>query len=159
MFRKSRVNLLSLSIMEAYILSGTEPPEFLMAFLAAQMLVAVMIGLKHPTRSTHFATLTLIYSMCPQASEYGMLRVSTTYTPLFTVESPLHLKFQKCENWKQKSCSFEKLIFLKVVPTELDYSWKRNTAFLLHNQLTNRGEWKCLCRMINSWYKFLWCYF
>ena len=24
--------------------------------------------------------------------------------------------------------------------TELDYSWKRNTAFLLYNQLTNRGE-------------------
>ena len=50
MFRKSRVNLLSFSIMEAYILSGTEPAEFLMAFLAAQMLVAVMIGLKHPNR-------------------------------------------------------------------------------------------------------------
>ena len=38
---------------------------------------------------------------------------------------------------------------------ELDYSWKRNTAFLLYNQLTNRGERKCLCHMIDSWYKFL----
>ena len=30
--------------------------------------------------------------------------------------------------------------------TESDYSsWKRNTAFLLYNQLTNRAEWNCLC--------------
>ena len=27
-----------------------------------------------------------------------------------------------------------------ITTTELDYSWKRNTAFLLYTQLTNRGE-------------------
>ena len=42
-----------------------------------------------------------------------------------------------------------------VKSTELDYSSKRNTAFLLYNQLTNDGALKCLCHTINSWYKFL----
>ena len=46
-----------------------------------------------------------------------------------------------------------------VTCTELDYSSKRNTVFLLYNQLANHGEWRCLRHVINSWYKFLWCYF
>ena len=40
-----------------------------------------------------------------------------------------------------------------------NHSWKRNTVYLLYNQLTNCGECKWLCHMINSCYKFLWCYF
>ena len=58
----------------------------------------------------------------------------------------------------------EDSLFNLIIPhtdlyAELDYSRKRNTAFLLYNQVTNRRERKCLCHMTNPWYKFLWCYF
>ena len=36
--------------------------------------------------------------------------------------------------------------------TELYYSWKRNTAVVLHNQLSDHGNWKLLAQMINSHY-------
>ena len=29
----------------------------------------------------------------------------------------------------------------RLYTTELYHSWKRNTAFLLYHQLTNRGDW------------------
>ena len=29
----------------------------------------------------------------------------------------------------------------RLYTTELYHSWKRNTAFLFYNQLTNRGDW------------------
>ena len=43
--------------------------------------------------------------------------------------------------------------------TELDYSWNRNTAVLLYNQLPDHGKQKCLGHMINPYYNPLWCYF
>ena len=36
--------------------------------------------------------------------------------------------------------------------TELDYSWKRNTAVLLYNQLSDHGKRKWLAHMINPYY-------
>ena len=36
-------------------------------------------------------------------------------------------------------------------PTELYYSWNRNTAVLLYNLLSGRGEQKWLAHMINPY--------
>ena len=60
---------------------------------------------------------------------------------------------------EKKIKSLNNFDYLFMPTTELYYSWKRNTACLLYNQLTSCGERKCLCHMINFWYKFLWCYF
>ena len=42
--------------------------------------------------------------------------------------------------------------------TELYYSWNRNTAVLLYNQLSGHGEQKLLAHMINPYYNSLQCY-
>ena len=53
-------------------------------------------------------------------------------------------QFIPLEGWDQGKSSyannFNVANMLLLLPTELDYSWKRNTAFLLYNQLTNHGE-------------------
>ena len=43
--------------------------------------------------------------------------------------------------------------------TEVDYLWKRNTAVLLYNQLSDHGEQKLLARMTIPYYNSLWRYF
>ena len=43
--------------------------------------------------------------------------------------------------------------------TELYYSWNRNTAVLLYNQLSDHGERKLLAHVINPYYNSLWRYF
>ena len=60
----------------------------------------------------------------------------------FRQKDLLFLIFQIANILRTSYCRLSRLFVnvIHLLTTELDYSWKRNTAFLLYKQLTNGGE-------------------